>query len=410
LGLKIIRTDNLPQGERDCQRKNITILNNSNLAIQKLEDKIIHLKDYIIDEGYHGYDPYDILGSPVFKWPILKKRIFRFGAQQISRRIRFNLRSLMGVEKGYNPVTLGLCIQAYTYLSQVYTEDDFYPTEIDRLLCELIQLQSNGYSGPCWGYDFDWESRYSTIKAYEPTIVATGIITNALFENYRVTGNPKSLEIITGAEKFVMYDLNRIPQELGFCFSYSPNDHQVVFNATMKGARLLAQAYSKSGNDELKKVAADTVGFVMNHQDERGAWMYSHGDARNWVDNYHTGYILDEYIQLTGDKRFIQNRDKGADYYHQNFFEKDEIPKFYDKNIWPIDCTSASQSIMSMIRFGYIETAENVANWMIDNMQDKKGYFYFRKFKTYTSQISYMRWSNAWMFVALSKLLYIKKK
>ena len=35
----------------------------------------------------------------------------------------------------------------------------------------------------------------------------------------------------------------------------------------------------------------------------------------------------------------------------------------------------------------------------------QKEYFYFRKFKHYTIKTPFMRWSQAWMFVALSNLL-----
>ena len=42
---------------------------------------------------------------------------------------------------------------------------------------------------------------------------------------------------------------------------------------------------------------------------------------------------------------------------------------------------------------------------LIDNMQGADGSFYFRKFKWYTNRTSFMRWSNAWMFAALSYLL-----
>ena len=44
----------------------------------------------------------------------------------------------------------------------------------------------------------------------------------------------------------------------------------------------------------------------------------------------------------------------------------------------------------------------NVLNWTIDNMQHKKGYFYYQLKKGISSKISYMRWSNAFMFNAMA--------
>jgi hypothetical protein len=48
------------------------------------------------------------------------------------------------------------------------------------------------------------------------------------------------------------------------------------------------------------------------------------------------------------------------------------------------------------------DLAKKVLQWTIDNMQDKKGYFYYQLKKGISSKISYMRWSNAFMFNALS--------
>jgi len=48
--------------------------------------------------------------------------------------------------------------------------------------------------------------------------------------------------------------------------------------------------------------------------------------------------------------------------------------------------------------------AVDIAKWMIENMQKSDGGFVFRKYQTYTKKTSFMRWSNAWMFAALSNL------
>ncbi|MCD4747645.1 MAG: hypothetical protein K8R58_15220 [Bacteroidales bacterium] len=373
-----------------------------------LLNSTLRLRDYILNAGYRGYDPYDALLSPFFRWPVFRNRNIRFGAQQVTRRLPVNIRPLLFVKKGYNPVTLGLCIQAYSYLSKCYPSDDFYPKEIDKLIDELIRLRSKGYSGPCWGYDFDWEARYDSIPAFTPTIVATGFITNALFENYEITGNQKALDAILGAEKFIFHDLNHIDVDGDICLSYSPLDKNIVFNATMKGARLLAQIFSVTKDKELYNLAEKIVQFVTKYQKDNGAWIYSKGDARIWVDNYHTGYIidcLDEYIKHTDDHRFDKSLKKGVNYYRQNFFVNDEIPKFYDKETYPVDCTAAAQSILSLVRFGHTGIAENVATWMMENMQAKNGNYYYRRKKNSVNKMTFMRWANAWMFAAKARLL-----
>ncbi len=377
----------------------------------EISKSLLKLENYIIKAQYKGFDPYDALTSPFFQLPLLKSfRPIRFATQQVVRRSRVNLRPLLFVSPGLNPVTLGLSIQAYTYLTSLFPEkSDFYHQEIYRLIDKLQELQSSGYSGACWGYNFDWESRYDSIPAFTPTAVATGIITNSLFTNHQFCENKSCKELCINAAQFVLNDLNKTFEGEKFCYSYSPLDRQIVFNATMKAARILAQAYSLTGNTQYLLEAKKTVAFVMHYQRSDGAWVYAHRDARKWVDNYHTGYILEclgEYINLSNDHEYEQNLTKGLNYYFDHFIESGKIPKFYDQKTYPVDCTAAAQLILTLLRFDRIEVAKEVGIWMIENMQDDGGSFYFRKFSTYVIKTPFMRWSNAWMLLALSRLMY----
>ena len=113
---------------------------------------------------------------------------------------------------------------------------------------------------------------------------------------------------------------------------------------------------------------------------------------------------IDEYQKLTEDFSYSTNIEKGYKFYISNFITEEGAPKFYHNNPFPIDCTSASQTILTTLRFGDTAIAENVAAFMRDNLQKPNGSFKFRKFKNYTITTSFMRWSDAWMFAALSNL------
>ena len=375
----------------------------------KLPNSLEKLLLHIERNGYRGFDPYDALKSPLFKLPLLRtNKLIRFGMQQLVKRLPFNIRPLIFVPKGYNPVTLGLCIQGYSYLIQSDPANKAgYMRKIEHLVGELKKLIPVGFSGACWGYDFDWEARYAKIPAYQPTVVATGIISNALYIAYEITGIVECANLVESAASFVQGDLNKTYTGETICFSYSPFDGQQVFNASMKGVRLLSQAYAISGNKNLLDLARVGAEFVVDHQREDGSWWYSLGRTGGWVDNYHTGYILDclhEYQRISGDNSFFKQLQKGYDYYINNFIAEDGAPKFYNNEPYPIDCTAASQFILTTVRFGDIALSNGVANCMIQYMQKDNGSFRFRKFKHYTISTSFMRWSDAWMFVALSYL------
>ena len=134
--------------------------------------------------------------------------------------------------------------------------------------------------------------------------------------------------------------------------------------------------------------------------------------VQSWVDSFHTGYNLDAliaYQELTGDEKYRSFVDKGFDYYIHHFFEVDGTPKYYDNRTYPIDIHCPGQLLITLFRLHkyneYAELADKVLNWTIRNMQDKKGYFYYQLKPGISSKIPYMRWSNAFMFNALSHYL-----
>ena len=376
---------------------------------KELSESVSLLTKYIEDNNYRGYDPYDALKSPLFRLPVLRSnKILRFLSQQFVKRAPINLRSVLFIKKGYNPVAIGLCIQAYAYQYALATKKaDMFLQKIKFLTHELELLIPSGFSGACWGYDFDWEARNAKIPAYQPTVVATGIITNALYNAYVITGITKCRELVISSAEFILKDLNRYYVEDSFIFSYSPFDQQKVFNASMKGVRLLAQAFALTNYELFKVEATKALNFVLKYQDADGSWPYSLASEGGWIDNYHSGYILDcldEYATLTNDTTIEHTLKKGYEFYAKHFVTEEGIPPFYHNKIYPVDCTSASQSILTLCRYGDTDKAMKVAKWMMDNMQSEKGNFYFRKFRHYTIKTSFMRWSDAWMFVALSYL------
>ena len=374
-----------------------------------LNGAILKLRAYIEDNEYKGYDPYDGLSSPLFKLPILKStRLLRFFFQQFIKRFPFNLRPLLSIEKGLNPVTLGLSVQAYSYLYEKDKNNQkYYLDKIEFLIGKLESLIPKGYAGACWGYDFDWEARYINVPAFQPTIVATGIISNALYVTHLITKNQKAYDLLISCGHFLKNDINRTYEDKKICFSYSPFDNEKVFNASMKGARLLSQVYDLTKDQESLYLAKNATDFVINYQNSDGSWKYGLAKKGEWIDSYHTGYILDclkEYQDLTNDDSYEKNLNEGYRFFKKSFITSSGTPKFYNNHIYPIDCTSAAQLITTLGRFGDKELASKVAKWMILNMQKKNGGFKFRSYKYYNINTSYMRWSNAWMFKALAYL------
>lgn len=390
-------------------------------------DAFHKLKSYCESEYYKGWDPYDGLNSKVFQaLPFFKNNAAcRLAVIQGFKRSPINLRRIAMVPKEYNAKGIGLFLQGYCNLLKAIrnnpsltatlgTESELL-SKIREVADLLMSLQSKGdYHGACWGYNFDWQARRLFLfPKYTPTVVATNFCATALMEAYEATKEQQYLDTALTAAEFVKEDLHRYQCDEGFLFSYSKlPGNDTVYNASLLGSRLLSYCYKYTGKEEYRELAEASVKACCKGQREDGAWVYGLLPVQSWVDSFHTGYNLDgliAYEEQTGDTKYHNYIEKGFDYYIKNFFEPDGTPKYYDNQMYPIDIHCPGQLLVTLSRLHKFEEnkelAEKVLDWTIRNMQDKKGYFYYQLKKGISSKISYMRWSNAFMFCALSYYL-----
>lgn len=377
-----------------------------------LRESLARLESYLVAERFRGWDPYDALTSPLFRLPILRSsKWIRIAATQALKRSRYNLRPLLGIRKGYNPVSLALVLEGSAYRAATQpSEEEIHRQRAEGCVAELARLQTPGFSGACWGYDFDWEARYGRLPAGTPTIVATGLVTNGLFTAYRLLGLEEAFQLCESATSFVLQDLPRHSGEGdSFCWGYFPGDTQRVLNATMKGARLCAQVYSVTNDERLLDAAAATSSYVGQLQREDGSWPYAVDDTRSWVDNFHTAYVLDAfdvYRRTTNDDSVQAAIEKGWTFYRSSFFTADCVPKYYPQSRFPVDATACAQSLLTLCRFGDVETAQKVAQWTIVNLQCPDGHVAYQLRRRGLVKIPYMRWSSAYMYLGLSRLAH----
>ncbi|MFN4764637.1 delta-aminolevulinic acid dehydratase [Gillisia sp. Q332] len=381
-----------------------------------------NLKFYCEAENFKGWDPYDGLNSKIFKATPLKNwDLARLAWIQGFKRSPINFRSILMVPKETNAKGIGLFLSGYCNLYKIaekgnttFGTKENILEKINFLSNLLLDLQNKDYSGACWGYNFDWQARRLFLfPKNTPTVVATTFCASALFEAYEITKNEIYLQTALSSANFVMKDLNRTAHNNGFLFSYCPlKGNNTVYNASLLGAKLLSLCYYYSGKDEYRNTAREAVLAACEGQNKDGSWVYGLLPVQSWIDSFHTGYNLDAiqvYQDKTGDASFQQKMVKGFEFYITNFFEADGTPKYYHNKTYPIDIHCPGQllvTLKSLHRFEENrELAEKVLAWSVKNMQDRKGYFYYQVKKGISSKISYMRWSNAFMFYGMSCFL-----
>ena len=390
------------------------------MNVKSIKQNYNALKNYCEQEEFKGWDPFDGLNSKFFDVvPFLKKnKIFKLLWIQFFKRSPINFRKLAGVNKEYNPKGLALFLSAYCLRYKLSpTKDNL--DKIKILIKKLNKHQSEGYSGSCWGYNFDWQAKAFYQPKYTPSVVVTSFVGCALLDAYELIEDPELLSISRSACNFILSDLIRTYDDDGdFSFSYSPLDHTQVFNASLLGARLLCRTYIYTREPMLIEESKKAVSYVCKHQQKNGAWQYSPLPFHKWIDNFHTGYNLEcifTYQTISGDTSFQNYLDKGLKYYINTFFEESGLPKYYNNSRYPIDMHNTAQFIVTLSKMNLIEEhrtlVDKVINWSFENMFDqKKGYFHYYKEKKFRIKIPYMRWTQAWMFLGLSHYLFYTKK
>jgi hypothetical protein len=383
---------------------------------QKFIQSFDKLRKYCESENYQGFDPYDGLNSTFFQslGGLKNNRLCRLAWIQAFKRSPINLRYLLGVSKDYNPKALGLFLSGYCNLYKIDQKEE-YLHYIKFLTDKILSLRNTGWSGNCWGYNFDWQARAFYQPRYTPTVVASTYVANSLLDIYELTGEEQILLEARSTCDFILKDLNRNYQQDGsYCFSYSPLDNSSVFNASLLAGKLLARVCNYTQEALLLEAAKNTLEFCCQHQHSDGSWSYGTYSYHRWIDNFHTGFNLEciaEYKKYSGDTTYDLNLKNGLEFYYHHFFMEDGRAKYYHNSIYPIDIHAPAQLIITSCAaskfFENKKRIDNVLSWTIDHMQDRKGYFYYQVKKHFKSKIPYMRWGQAWMFYALSKYLLI---
>jgi hypothetical protein len=243
--------------------------------------------------------------------------------------------------------------------------------------------------------------------------VWTALIGHAYIEAFEVTGNEWFLSIADSVCNWIL-DLPREQTERGDCISYLAHVQSSIHNANMLGAGILARTAKHTGSQECRRVAHLAVEYSCSRQRPDGSWWYAENAANHWIDNFHTGYNLDGlkyYTDATADDSYRQNFEKGLAFYKANFFEQSGRPKYYHTRTYPVDIQCAGQAIDTLAFVSEddpesLALAKLVAAWTIRNMQDRKGYFYYRQYPMIKAKTPMLHWGQGTMFKALAHLLF----
>lgn len=376
-------------------------------AIQQSLDK---LQAWVERHDYRGYEPFDGLSSwvrPLLRGNLLGERLL----QQLIRQSPLNLRPILGVKPQDSTKGRGYMASGYVLLYRVSNRQEY----LDRALGCLEWLdrhKAGRFKHHSWSNHFDFSSRFGKYTRDDPIIVWTALIGHAFLDAFEVSGAEWLLRVAESAGHWIC-ELPREETASGSCISYLAHTQHSVHNANMLGAGFLARAAKHTASREFLSVARSAMEYSCTRQREDGSWWYTESQENHWIDNFHTGYNLDSlkhYLDATDDSTYRKNFERGLDYYKRTFFEASGCPKYYHDRTYPIDIQCAAQAIDTLSFVSEddpeaLDVAERVASWTIRNMQDRQGYFYFRRYPLVVARTPMLHWGQATMFKALAHLL-----
>ena len=384
-----------------------------------IEQAFADLLVWCRERNFAGYDPFDALNSRVFQLtPLNHSRAARLIWTQALKRFPVNLRPLLRVPPQRNSKGLALFALAasgnYRRVKTAAAE-----TDVRALLDELWQARIHGYSGPAWGYNFAWQSRNFFAPQGTPMIVPTAFAARAFIEAHLAFADDNYLRIARSSCDFVLNDLKRtVDTEDEICFSYSPSDSTQIFNASLLAAETLASVGALTKESDFCDLALPAARYVVRRQREDGSWAYGAEGGQQWIDNFHTAYVLLSLSRIAkacvgANAELNKALERGYTFWRERFFLADGWPKYYHDSLYPADAHAAATAIITLLEFresdsGALPLAESIAVWTIRNLRDAGGFFYYQRRRFYTVHTPYVRWTEGWMLYALARLLEAK--
>jgi polysaccharide biosynthesis protein VpsJ len=350
---------------------------------------------------FAGWDPFDALNSTTIgALPFSGNVVSKLVCTQAFKRSPVNLRGVLGVPKTANPVTVALAAEIYRRAGNIEQARNCIPT--------LISMASHGVmSGfPGWGYPFPWQAKAFYVAAHQPNIIATAY---AVRELRHWQAEPEVKEAIVGACRLISAEFVRRKPDGRHYIAYVQDSDTMVHNANVWGAFVLANGAMMTGNHDWSVLAADAAAYTMNAQREDGSWVYGEAGHHQFVDSFHTGYVLEALLLVSELLSFIDAQRSirhGFDFYFNAFFEDDGTAKYYADKRFPIDVNPAAQAIITMdvmnAPINRLPLGTKIMNRLIDHLwMEREKRFAYQRGPYGLNRIDYPRWTQIWATLAL---------
>jgi hypothetical protein len=298
-----------------------------------------------------------------------------------------------------------------------------------HFLEELKKSRCPGFEEYCWGYPYDWVTRNGTIRSQTPLITTTPYVYEAFLQVAELLESDvrcqmsdvrqdlllEYKQILESIARHAAVDIKdfKTSEKASSC-SYTPFDKGGVINAAAYRAFLLTSASPVFCNEDYWRIAERNLNFVLENQNPDGSWFYAVDGVRDFVDHYHTCFVMKALAKIYGLTRHQPCKEalsKGIKYYLENLFDENGLPKpfskaprltVYKRELYDCaECINLCLLLRNM--FPQLEaTLEKVVVHVLDAWVKPDGSFRSRKLHVGWDNVPMHRWGQAQMFRSLA--------
>lgn len=366
--------------------------------------------------GWSGPDPYEGLsarrpGTGVLRRTALGRRLLI----QLVKRSPLDLRRPLGIPAALDAASVAHLLSAYSRLEALGE-----PLRRERArwaLKRLEDLSCPGYDEPCWGYHFDVETRFFGYAVGTPNTIATSFAGLALLDAHGRDRDTRALELAESAGEFFLrhVPLTEAENGGGAYFGYLSGDRTPIHNANLLACSLLAELAACCDREDFGAAARAGLRYALARQRPDGSWPYAETPTGDWVDGFHTGYVLDALRRCgraLSDPSAEAAYRRGLAHYASRLFEADGAPRYRVDRRYPIDSICIAQGISSFCLASELQGGEEWldAAWRVygfgaRRMRRRDGAFAFQRRRLWVNRAPHVRWVQAPMLDALARLL-----
>jgi hypothetical protein len=290
-----------------------------------------------------------------------------------------------------------------------------YLEKAAHFLDVLKKTRCPDFNEYCWGYPFDWVTRNGVIRANTPLITTTPYVWEAFLQVHQSQPRDEWRQVLESIVRHATTDIKDFKaSETANTSSYTPYDKGGVVNASAYRAFLLTSAAKFFDRNPLLEIAERNLNFVLESQNEDGSWPYAKDGVRDFVDHFHTCFVMKALAKihaLTAAPRVLAALKRGVDYYLQNLFAEDGMPRPFSKaprlTVYKCELYDCAECInLSLLLRGHFsqldKTLEKVTSGIMENWVKPDGSFRSRKLILGWDNVPMHRWAQSQIFRSIA--------